>query len=88
MSARSNEGIGALLAHVADCEKRIASANASVEIWAHRLRQKLRNDLLSDLPAADLLARHAKSVSEKIEDPDSAIIALKAEWLAHRNNVY
>jgi len=78
VSALNNEGIAPLLAL-------IQNRPPTAETWAHRLRLKLRDDLLSDLPA-HLLARHAKSVSEKIEDPDSAIMALKVELLNHRTN--
>jgi LAO/AO transport system kinase len=80
VSSVSNQGIAELMEHI---KNRSHSANA--EIWAHRLRIKLRDDLLSDLPA-DLLASHAQSVLEKIEDPDSAIMALKAELLKQRTH--
>jgi LAO/AO transport system kinase len=55
VSSVSNQGIAELMEHI---KNRSHSANA--EIWAHRLRIKLRDDLLSDLPA-DLLASHAQS---------------------------
>jgi LAO/AO transport system kinase len=80
VSALNNEGIPSLLALIQN-----QNHPATAETWAHRLRLKLRDDLLSDLPAP-LLARHAQSVSEKIEDPDSAIMALKVELLNQRTH--
>jgi len=80
VSALKNEGIPALLELIQQ-----QNHAPTAETWAHRLRLKLRDDLLSDLPAA-FLARHGKSVSEKIEDPDSAIMALKVELLEQRTN--
>jgi LAO/AO transport system kinase len=84
-SALTNEGISELISHIAACAQRKAAAGANVEVWKQRLRQKLRDDLLADLPRG-ALERHARNVSEKIEDPHSAIMALKAEWLAQRKN--
>jgi LAO/AO transport system kinase len=78
-SALNKEGIAELMSHIASCAQKKAAAGASAEVWVHRLRQKLRDDLLAHLPE-DLLAHHARQVSEKIEDPNSAIMALK-EWL-------
>jgi LAO/AO transport system kinase len=80
VSASTNTGIGVLLDHVQS-----RGHGATADTWAHRLRLKLRDDLLADLPA-ELLARHAESVLEKMEDPDSAIMALKVELLAQRKN--
>ena len=79
-STMTREGIAALIELI-----KTRSRAPTVETWAHRLRLKLRDDLLSDLPAG-LLARHAQNVSEKIEDPDSAIMALKAELLERRKH--
>jgi LAO/AO transport system kinase len=80
VSALRNEGI-ARLTEIIETKKHAANT----ETWEHRLRMKLRDDLLSDLPSG-ALARHAQSVSEKMEDPDSAIMALKAELLKQRTN--
>jgi LAO/AO transport system kinase len=86
-SAAMREGVSELLAHIQAISQRKNSRGANVQVWAQRLRQKLRDDLLSDLPA-DLLTQHARNVSERIEDPYSAIMALKAELLASRKNGY
>jgi LAO/AO transport system kinase len=80
VSSVSNLGVAELMEHI-----KVRDHSTTAEIWAHRLRMKLRDDLLSDLPA-DLLASHAQSVLEKIEDPDSAIMALKAELLKQRTH--
>jgi LAO/AO transport system kinase len=84
-SALTKEGISELISHIAACAQTKTAAGRNVDVWEHRLRQKLRDDLLADL-SADALARHARNVSEKIEDPHSAIMALKAELLAQRKN--
>ena len=81
VSAVQNKGIPDLVACISACTPK----KGTPEVWAHRLRHKLRDDLLADLPP-DLLALHARNVSEKIEDPDSAIMALKAEWFLRRKN--
>jgi LAO/AO transport system kinase len=80
VSSVSNLGVAELMEHI-----KLRGHSTTAKIWAHRLRLKLRDDLLSDLPA-DLLASHAQSVLEKIEDPDSAIMALKAELLKQRTH--
>jgi LAO/AO transport system kinase len=85
ISALAKAGITDLMSQVTIAAQHKREAGASQGVWAHRLRQKLRDDLLADLPEG-LLDRHARSVSAKMEDPHSAIMALKAEWLAQRTN--
>jgi LAO/AO transport system kinase len=83
VSSVTDEGFSALLIQIEAISRAKHDANSNT--WAHRLRQKLRDDLLADLPSG-LLEEHARRVSEKIEDPYSAIIALKAELLQVRKN--
>ena len=83
VSAVTKEGVSDLMAHIHEIS--LTKKRANGDIWVHRLRQKLRDDLLADLPL-DLLAKHAHRVSEKMEDPYSAIMALKAELLQVRMN--
>jgi LAO/AO transport system kinase len=85
-SSVNQEGIPELLLLIQAVAQSKKALGANADVWAHRLRQKLRDDLLADLPA-EMLAKHARRVSEKIEDPDSAIMALKAELLDARENV-
>jgi LAO/AO transport system kinase len=84
-SALAKEGISDLVSQVTVAAQYKRAAGPSHGVWAHRLRQKLRDDLLADLPE-QLLEQHARSVSAKMEDPHSAIMALKAEWLTQRTH--
>jgi LAO/AO transport system kinase len=77
--ATTHEGTTELIRHIKTHNK-----PATADTWAHRLRLRLRDDLLSNLPSG-LLAQHAQNVWQKIEDPDSAIMALKAQLLETRN---
>jgi LAO/AO transport system kinase len=78
VSAPLKQGAAELAEVIHSVSERKRGQTGSAEIWAHRLRMKLRDDLLTDLPQ-DLLAKHARSVSEKMEDPHSAVAALKRE---------
>jgi LAO/AO transport system kinase len=79
--ATTHQGIAELTEHIKTRNKA-----ATAEIWAYRLRLRLRDDVLAGLPS-QVLAQHAQNVWQKIEDPDSAIMALKAELLETRNHV-
>jgi LAO/AO transport system kinase len=85
VSAVNKEGIPGLLSAIVACAQLKSAQSNRADIWSHRLRQKLRDDLLADLPS-DILARHAEKVSAKIEDPATAIMALKSEWFELRKN--
>jgi LAO/AO transport system kinase len=85
VSALNKDGISDLLSNIDAAARRKLANNNSVNVWSHRLRQKLRDDLLSDLPS-EIIARHAQNVSAKIEDPAAAILALKSEWLEYHRN--
>jgi LAO/AO transport system kinase len=84
-SSFTQVGISELRHHTQAIWERKQSKGENADIWAHRLRQRLRDDLLAELPAG-LLAKHARAVSEKIEDPHGAIIALRAELLKIQKN--
>lgn len=83
-SIANKQSISDLVSHIESCERNKSAQDQNWEVWSHRLSQKLRDDLLAELPV-DLLRQYAKKVSEKIEDPDSAIMALKAELFAGRH---
>lgn len=85
VSALHKDGISDLLSNIVAAAQDRFGTNNSLDVWSHRLRQKLRDDLLSDLPS-EMIARHAQNVSAKIEDPAAAIRALKLEWLEYRRN--
>jgi LAO/AO transport system kinase len=83
VSSVAKDSIPELLTHIQTVSQ--TKSRLGSDVWAHRLREKLRDDLLADLPL-DLLTKHARNVSEKKEDPYSAIMALKEELLQVRKN--
>ncbi len=80
-SSVDKQGIADLVLNIAARAQKNLAQNGKAEMWSRRLRQKLRDDLLNQLPT-DLLHQHAENVSAKIEDPDSAIMALKTVLFA------
>ena len=82
VSAITGQGVAELLSVIRTVfEQRDRHARA--ENWSHRLREMLRNDLLSALAEADL-EHHASQVAAKMEDPYTAVRALRKSLVSGR----
>jgi LAO/AO transport system kinase len=75
--ATEGKGVKDLLAAVRAVFGRRPSRNALTETWTHRLREMLVDRLTESLPSARL-EEHAQKVAAKLEDPYTAVAALRS----------
>ena len=81
--ATEAKGIDELFAAIYAVFEKRGQKNSRAETWAFRLREMLRDQLLSALPTNEI-ERHADRVASKIEDPYTAIAALRNVLIAER----
>ena len=79
----SGEGVDEILQIIRSVFDKRREAGGCAEIWSHRLRELLRDNLLSSLSEADL-QRHAALVAARMEDPYSAVDALRQTLVQNR----
>jgi len=79
--ATEGKGIGELLGAIEGAFRTRGRRSARTETWNYRLREMLRDSLLENL-AEEMVQQHADRVAEKIEDPYTAVAALRDE-LSH-----
>ena len=75
--ATEGEGVPDLLAVIRSEFEEAGRRGARVETWKFRLREMLRESLLTSMPD-DLIEQHANRVAGKLEDPYTAVASLKA----------
>ncbi len=75
--ATEGEGVPDLLAVIRSEFEKAGRRGARVETWKFRLREMLRESLLTSMPD-DLIEQHANRVAGKLEDPYTAVASLKA----------
>ncbi len=76
--ATQGKGIGELLGVIEAAFETRDRRSSRTETWNYRLREMLRDSVLENL-GEDTLQRHAHRVAEKIEDPYTAVAALREE---------
>ncbi len=74
--ASEGKGFDDLLTVIEDVFAKRQRKNARVETWTVRLRELLRDSLIASVPALDIES-HALRVAMKLEDPYSAVDALR-----------
>jgi LAO/AO transport system kinase len=75
--ATEDKGIDDLLTVIRSVFEQRGRRNSRAETWSFRLREMLRDELLVSLSEAEL-DRHAERVAARIEDPYTAVQALRA----------
>ncbi len=75
--ATEDKGIDDLLTVIRSVFEQHGRRNSRAATWSFRLREMLRDELLSGLSEAEL-DRHAERVAAKMEDPYTAVQALRA----------
>lgn len=75
--ATEGQGIAELLAVMRAVFESRDRRGARVDTWSFRLREMLRESVLGSLPD-ELVKQHAERVAGKLEDPYTAVAALKA----------
>jgi LAO/AO transport system kinase len=78
--ASENQGITELLGVIESAFEKRGQRSARAETWAYRLREMLRDNLLENL-GEQSVQQHADRVAAKIEDPYTAVAALRAELI-------
>jgi GTPase len=79
--ATDGKGIDELLAVIRAAFDKRGRKSSRVETWALRLREMLREDLITSLPKTEI-ERHAERVAGKMEDPYAAVQALRSVLIA------
>jgi LAO/AO transport system kinase len=81
--ASDGRGMEELLTDIRAASKEKSHPGRRAELWTVRLREMLTDDLLAEIPPAEL-TRHAELVAAKMEEPYTAIAILKSQiTLAH-----
>ena len=75
--ATDGHGVPELLAVIRTLFEGRDRRAAGIETWTFRLREMLRENLLTAIPE-EMIEQHAKRVAGKLEDPYTAVAALKA----------
>lgn len=79
--ATENAGIIELLSDIEGIFERNGRRGLRAEAWTARLREMIRDDLMSSIPESEL-AEHAARVASKTEDPYAAVAALRLRMVA------
>ncbi len=80
ITATTGDGVYDLLAAIDTCSINRANLQDQTAKWIVRLRDMLRDQLLSEIPQQEL-ARRAEHVAQRMEDPYAAVEALRARML-------
>ncbi len=75
--AADGTGVNELLTEIRSIFKRREQKSSRAETWSFRLREMLRNDVMASVPEREI-ELHAARVASKMEDPYSALSALRA----------
>ncbi len=85
--ATEGKGIEELLAVIESVFERRGQKSVREAIWAYRLREMLRDDLLSAVSESELQS-HADRIAAKLEDPYTAVRALRHRLMQDFNSSY
>jgi LAO/AO transport system kinase len=83
--ATDGTGIAELLKVITDIAARRVPRKRNAELWEYRLREMLREKIVSSIDERSLRS-HAERVSERKQDPYSALEALRRDLLSSAEN--
>jgi putative protein kinase ArgK-like GTPase of G3E family len=83
--ATDGTGIAELLKVITDIAARRVARKSNAELWEYRLREMLREKIVSSIDERSLRS-HAERVSERKQDPYSALEALRRDLLSSAEN--